>query len=530
MNLQEIIAEILNHLRGMWRYRWHAVVAAWLVAILGWSAVYKMPDIFQASAQVSVDTNSLLPALTQGLTAGENIIDEVDLVSRVLLTRPNLTEVARKTDLDLRAGTPQEMELLITSIQSRVGIIGGRDNVFEITFQDRDRQKASDVVATLLNTFVESSLGAQGKDVDMTERALRAEIKDHEDRLVRAEADLADFKRRNLGYMPEDGADYYTRLQALISSVAATERDIRLLRQRRDEVSRQLEGEEPVFGLMTSTPAQAAAGCSKAGNISELNMQLSALQVDFTDKHPRIVMLRETISALEAVCVAEREENGSFVPVVNPATNSLDANPVYQNLRLQLSNAEVELAALRADLGSRRSDIEKLRADVDKIGQVETDLKKLNRDYGVVETRHQELLRRWETLQSRSRLDPITDQVQFNILEPPFAAAIPVAPNRPMLMVAALIFAIGTGGAAAFALNQLNPVFFTRAAVGRAIGLPVLGSVSMIMSPHEIRSKHRRTFAWVTANLLLFILGGVVIALEDPITQIARSLFGSGVL
>jgi len=103
MNLQQLIAELLNHLRGMWRYRWHAVIVAWLVAIPGWSSVYKMPDIYEASAQVSVDTNSLLPALTQGLTAGENIIDEVDLVSRMLLTRPNLTEVARKTDLDGRS-------------------------------------------------------------------------------------------------------------------------------------------------------------------------------------------------------------------------------------------------------------------------------------------------------------------------------------------------------------------------------------------------------------------------------------------
>ena len=253
-------------------------------------------------------------------------------------------------------------------------------------------------------------------------------------------------------------------------------------------------------------------------------------QVDFTDKHPRIVMLRETVAALEAECAIEQEENGSFVPVVNPATNSLDANPVYQNLRLQLSNAEVELASLRGDLGSRRSEIEKLRADVDKIGQVETDLKKLNRDYAVVETRHQELLRRWETLQSRSRLDPITDPVQFNILEPPFAAAIPVAPNRPMLLIGALIFAIGAGSAVAFGLSQLNPVFFTRSSVSKAAGLPILGSVSMIMSPHEIRSKHLRTFAWVAANLALFVLGGVVIALRGQITDIARSIFGSGVL
>lgn len=530
MNLQEIIAELLNHLRGMWRYRWHAAIVTWLVAIPGWSVVYKMPDIYQASAQVSVDTNSLLPELTQGLTAGENIVDEVGLVSRALLARPNLAEVARKTDLDLRAGTPHEMELLITSLQRRVRISGGRDNVFEISFTDNNRQKATDVVSTLLNIFVESSLGAQGSDVDVTERALGAEIKNHEDRLEQAESDLAAFKRRNLGYMPEDGADYYTRLQTAMSSITRSEQDIRLLTQRRDEVSRQLEGEEPVFGLMTSTPAQAAAGCSNAGNISTLNQQLSTLQVDFTDKHPRIVMLKDTVAALEAGCAEEREEMGSFVPVVNPATNSLDANPVYQNLRLQLSNADVELVAFREELRSKRRQVARLRADVDKIGQVETDLKRLNRDYGVVEVRHQELLRRWETLQSRNRLDPITDQVQFNILEPPFAAATPVAPNRPLLLMVALIFAVGAGGAIAFALNQLNPVFFTRRSVARAAGLPVLGSVSMIMSSYEISSMRRRTFAWVSVNIALFVLAGAVIALDRPVSLFVRSLMGGPAL
>ncbi len=59
MNLQEIIAQILNYLRGMWRYRWHLVIVAWLIAIPGWVSVYKMPDVYEASAKVSVDTNSL---------------------------------------------------------------------------------------------------------------------------------------------------------------------------------------------------------------------------------------------------------------------------------------------------------------------------------------------------------------------------------------------------------------------------------------------------------------------------------------
>ena len=108
------------------------------------------------------------------------------------------------------------MELLVTDLQQRVRVAGGRDNVFTISFKDRNREKASDVVTALLNTFVESSLGAQGDDADMTERAIRAEIDDHENRLLSAETALAEFKKRNIGYMPGDGSDYYTQLQAAL--------------------------------------------------------------------------------------------------------------------------------------------------------------------------------------------------------------------------------------------------------------------------------------------------------------------------
>ena len=219
---------------------------------------------------------------------------------------------------------------------------------------------------------------------------------------------------------------------------------------------------------------------------------------------------------------------GGAVAVMNPETNSLDANPVYQNLRLQLSNANVELAALTEEYDSRRRSVAQLRADVDKIAVVETELKKLNRDYGVVESRHQELLRRWETLKSKERLDPVTDTVQFNILEPPFAKANPVSPNRPMLLIAVLIFALGAGGAVAFGLNELKPVFFNRRTLARVAGLPVLGSVTMIMSPEDAAARHRRTLAWTGANLALLVLGVVVIALAGPISEMMRNLIRSG--
>ena len=524
MDLQQIIQEVLDHIRGMWRYRWHMVCVAWTFALIGWVMVYRMPDVFEASARVSVDTNSLLPSLTQGLTANESVLDEVSLVSRALLTRPNLAEVARHTDLDLRAKTPQDFELLISGLQERISVKGGRDNVFDISFEDTSRQKATEVVSALLSTFVETSLTAQGDDAEMSERALQIEIDDHESRLLKAEADLADFKKRNLGYMPEDGGDYYTRLQTATGLVADIDQKIRLLRQRRNEIARQLEGEEPVFGIMPTTPAQVAAACSKSGNIAQLESQLSSLQVDFTDRHPRIVMLKETIAALQAECDAERAQGGGTVPLVDPETNSLNSNMVYQNLRLQLSEADVELAGLTEELSSRQRAVYRLREDVDKIAEVETELKKLNRDYGVVEQRHQELLRRWETLQSRKRLEPVTDRVQFNILEPPFAMAEPIAPNRPFLLSAILVVALGAGSALAFGMNQLKPVFYSRRTLSRVAGVPVLGSVSLLVSPSVAAARRRKSLIWVAANVLLLMTGILAIVLADPLVSIIKEL------
>jgi polysaccharide chain length determinant protein (PEP-CTERM system associated) len=385
---------------------------------------------------------------------------------------------------------------------------------------------AQRVVAALLDAFVETSLGAQGDDADMTERALAMEIEDHEQRMEQAEAALADFKRDNLGFMPGDEGDYYSQLQAALSAVETTANEMRLLRQQRDELSRQLQGEEPVFGLM---PPAANAGCSHAGTIAQLRSELSALLVDFTEKHPRIVMLRETIGTLEEQCRAEHAST-PLAPTVMPGVDSLDANPVYQSLRLQLSTAEVQLVTLAEQHRTQQQQVAQLRDDVDKIAEVEKDLKRLNRDYGVVSDRHQQLLERWESLQSKKRIDPVTDQVQFDILEPPFAATKPVAPSRPVLLAAGLVVALGAGAALAFGLNQLRPVFFSRRTVKRMTGLPVLGSVSMIMLPAEIEARRRMTLLWAGASLGLIAAAIVVMGFADPISTIVRNLRGGSLV
>src|SRR5713101_209453 len=106
--MNELLQQVLGHLRGMWHRRWLGLGAAWLAAIVGVIVVYRIPEKYEASARVYVDTESLLRPLLGGLAIQPNLDQQVALMSRTLISRPNVEKLVRMADLDLRVKTQTE--------------------------------------------------------------------------------------------------------------------------------------------------------------------------------------------------------------------------------------------------------------------------------------------------------------------------------------------------------------------------------------------------------------------------------------
>jgi hypothetical protein len=170
--------------------------------------------------------------------------------------------------------------------------------------------------------------------------------------------------------------------------------------------------------------------------------------------------------------------------------------------------------------------VAKLQRDVERIAEVETQLKQLNRDYAVVQERHQQLLKRWEDLQAKKRLDPVSDNVQFQRIEPPFALSEPVGPDRLILLAIALAAALVAGGGVAFGLNQLRPVFFSRHTVQRISNLPVLGSISMLVSPAMAKRRRIEGLAWAASYLTLLVSAAMALVFARNVTDFVHGLIG----
>jgi len=206
--MRELYELFLTYARGIWRYRWFMMLVAWLVSIVGWGVVYQLPDTYKAQARVNVDTHSMLQPMLRGLTISTNTAQQLRLITRTLLSRPNLEKLARMTDLDLLALTPSDMEELLDKLGREVRISSARgQDLYTISYSNSDPQQAKRVVQSLLTIFVESTLGGKREATDTAQAFVEQQIKEYEAKLEAADLRLAEFKRTHVGMMPGSAKD-----------------------------------------------------------------------------------------------------------------------------------------------------------------------------------------------------------------------------------------------------------------------------------------------------------------------------------
>lgn len=204
--MDELLSQITTTARGMWIYRRLAMLTIWVVGAIGAGVVLTMPDYYQASARVFVDTQSILRPLMTGIAVQPNIEQQVSMLSRTLINRPTVERLVRMADLDLGSTTKASTDAVVDAVTQSIKIQStGRDNLYTLSYRDQSPEKAQLVVKSLLTIFVESSLGATRQDSDSARRFLDDQIKTYETKLTEAEGRLKAFKLRNIEMQSEGG-------------------------------------------------------------------------------------------------------------------------------------------------------------------------------------------------------------------------------------------------------------------------------------------------------------------------------------
>ena len=520
--MSELYVQILAYLTSIWRRRWYALAISWLVCGAGWTMVAGLPDKYESQARVYVDMDTMLGPLMKGIAVQVNMFQQIDIMQRTLLSRPNLEKVILMTDLDLKIKSEGEKEALIEKLANSISIRQQGRNLFRVAYDDREPAITKRVVQAVLQIFVESNLGSSRKDMDSTRRFLSDQIKDYERQLELAENKLATFKRKNLGMLPGEG-NYYSHMQAMRAQHKRTEAQIAEASTVRDELKQQLTSVPQFLELAGGMPDIALASSAGEGPESDTQIRIFELQkvVDnlltrYTDKHPDVATTIKRLEVLKKELADERK--AEFGPTDQaPVEQAAEAgknvvpNPVYEQVKIQLVQQEAAIAAFKRRAEKEGVDVKKWEQLAGRVPQVEAELSRLSRDYEIVKRGYEELRQRQESARLASDMETKAQKVQFRIVDPPKLPLKPSGPNRPLFMAVVLVAGLGAGLAFAFLLGQVNSTFQTVQRLRLTFALPVLGCVTAITSVGESRRRRRELlgFGLVAASLIV-AFGGLL--------------------
>lgn len=489
--MEDLIKQLLGFLRGMWKYRWPAVALAWVVTIAGAVVVHRMPDQYEAQARIYVDTQSILKPLMAGLTVQPNIDQQIAMLSRTLLSRPNLEKLVRMADLDLNVRNQLQRDELITDLTRKIQIRNtGRDNLYTLAIRDEDQDRAQRTIQSLTSIFVESSLGASRKDADSARSFLDEQIRRYEQKLEEAETRLKAFRMRNIEVQSVDGRDAAARVAEANAQLAAAQLQLREAENARDAIRQQLAMERAGSGganalpNLVPPPTLAVATPEIDARIQVIQGNLDALLQRFTEQHPDVVINRRQLAELEAqkaTAMAEQRAAATAAAAAAAAMRPAEAQSslAAQELSRMLAAAEVQVATTRTRVSEFSARLAAARESLKTAPQLEAEAAQLNRDYNINKKNYEDLVARRQSAVMSGELEVASGVADFRLIDPPRVTPRPVAPNRLLLLPLALLAGLGAGAALALLLSQLRPAFYDPSELSQKTGLPLLGVVSL---------------------------------------------------
>jgi len=250
-------------------------------------------------------------------------------------------------------------------------------------------------------------------------------------------------------------------------------------------------------GTPQSLPGVGPQGGAR-GALAEAQAMLSALRSrGLTENHPDVIAARNQVNALKGAAASESGPGGM-------------PNPAYSSLQSIKAERQANVQSLIARRAAIQSDISRITGSQINNPELAAEQQRINRDYDVLKQQYDKLLQDREELRLRGQVETEHNAVKFEVIDPPTTPRAPVAPNRPLLLMAVLVLGVGAGVAAAFAIGQLRSTFATTAKLERVTGLPVLGAISQTLtdSARALRKRRMKQFYMASAAL-----GGIFVLL-----------------
>ncbi len=542
-----------------------------------------LPPVYRSTATILVQEQEVPPELVRS-TITSFADERIQVISQQVMTRAVLQRIVdkyglyekyrqRETNEEILDRMRKDIKLTTVNADISDRSSGRRVNAtiaFTISYDSPQPDRAQKVAVELASLYLDQNVKARQQSVAETTAFLAQEADRLATQIQEIETNLAQFKRRYAGRLPDSSTVNMQLAERTGSELLRIEREISTLQERKIALESQLPVIAPnaplaanAAGERGQTPAErlrtlqaqytsssavygadhpdirrmqreiaalsAETGASAkdtdvADKLKKLEDELAALRERYSEDHPDIQRIKRSIAALNAAPKQAATAATADRRAGQDAARRPD-NPAYVALTTQIDGAKRELshlAALRDDLRAQQRTYD---ARLVQIPEIEREYHDLTRDYENAQTRYREVKAKQMQAEVSQELEKDSKAERFSLGEPAHLPERPFSPNRRAVALIGLVAALGGGlGVAglreAFDSSVKGPLELARIATA-----PILTAIPYIETRWEQVGKRRRTL--MTACLVLLatvaFLVGVHVFLK-PLPAIIDSI------
>lgn len=381
------------------------IVAAFVPLVVG----YLWPNTYTTDAVLYADETNIIEPLLKG-RASVTGVDRAQQAQEALYTRRVLEKAAEEAGL-IDAQSPEDQKAAaVRRLRDGVTVRTEGANNFRVQYSANSPDKAFTVLNSVINVFIQDTARRKREESVGAFNFIDAQVESYRRQLELAEEKLKEFRAQNT-----DGTEAQVsgRISQLRNDIEMLKLEIQESESRITSITDQLSQESQY---------QVAKGEVERlrERRRELRRQLDQLLLSYQDSYPDVVSLRQQIQDIDEE-ITQIEFSGESY-----GGSQTTENPLYEELRKQLSVAEVNLRAQKRRMESLKKLLEEEYARAERVAANQAQLSELTRDLEVTRNVYNEMLQRKESARLSMTLDIEGQGVNYRIRDP---ATFPLEPS-----------------------------------------------------------------------------------------------------
>ncbi len=491
----------------------------WILGPLffGWAIVFAsawfLPPTYISESTVLVEPPKVPSNLVEP-NVQVDLADRVQSMSTQVLSRTRLLNLIQRFNLYPGYASSPDDQVNKMRDDVKMELIHGESNIsgkaeivaFKISYKAPSPDIAQKVTIALTSFFVDENVRASQEQSEATTLFLDSQVRALGQTLADEEAKVRAFEAQHDGSLPQ-------QLDSNIRILSGIQQDIQAAQAERERALQQqtyLNSLQTQYQNMSDT---AMAPASIDNQLDSARSSLAAMEAHYTDDHPDVKKLKETIASLEKL----KKE------MANEARDNLEAGDTTQaiqqgnamlNLKTQMKLNQAEINKTTQQLQRLEQSAQVYQARLNATPAVEAEMNDMMRDFGNMKKEYVELLAKKQQSALATSLERQQQGAQFRVIDPPSMPDKPTFPDRFKFSLGAIGAGLALALLCGFGSEFLDDRIRGEQALSEAVNLPILAEIPALSTPKELRRARwvPRLALAVTILVLILLPSGVAYA------------------